>query len=74
MHFSNFIMVQRFEPVLNSSVPVLFSSEKNLSVQFSVLKKWGENRTELNFGNTRRNDGRFDQEGLRVFVAMRTAT
>jgi len=31
---------------------VLFSSEKILLVQFSVLKKWGENRTELNFGNT----------------------
>ena len=46
-------MVQQFEPVLNGSVPVLFSSEKNLSVRFSVLKKWGENWTELNFGNTR---------------------
>ena len=40
------------EPVLTSSIPVLFSSEKILSVQFLVLKKWGENRTELNFGNT----------------------
>ena len=35
------------------SVLVLFSSEKSLSVQFSVLKKWGENWTELNFGNTK---------------------
>ena len=41
-----------FEPVLNGSVLVLFSSEKNLLVQFSVLKRWGENWTELNFGNT----------------------
>ena len=40
------------EPVLTSSIPVLFSSEKILSVWFSVLKKWGENWTELNFGNT----------------------
>ena len=54
MHFSKFLEVQRFEPVLNSSVLVLFSSEKNLSVQFSVLKKGGENQTELNFGNTNR--------------------
>ena len=45
-------MVWRFKPVLNGSVPVLFSSEEKLSVRFSVLKKWGENRTELNFGNT----------------------
>jgi len=54
VHFSKFLEVQRFEPVLNSSVLVLFSSEKNLSVQFSVLKKGGENQTELNFGNTNR--------------------
>ena len=40
------------ELVLTSSIPVLFSSEKILSVRFSVLKKWEENRTELNFGNT----------------------
>jgi len=45
-------VVRQFEPVLNGSVLVLFSSEKNLSVRFSVLKKWGENWTELNFGNT----------------------
>jgi len=49
---SKFLAVRQFEPVLNGSVLVLFSSEKNLSVRFSVLKKWGENRTELNFGNT----------------------
>ena len=45
-------MVRQFEPVLNGTVPVLFSAEKNLSVQFLVLKKWGENWTELNFSNT----------------------
>jgi len=44
--------VRLFEPVLTGSILVLFSSEKILSVRFSVLKKWGENRTELNFGNT----------------------
>jgi len=43
---------EQVEPVLNGSVPVLFSSEKILSVRFSVLKKGVENRTELNFGNT----------------------
>jgi hypothetical protein len=52
VHFLKFLAVQRFEPVPNGPVPVQFSSEKNLSVRFSVLKKWGENRTELNFGNT----------------------
>ena len=52
MHFSKFLAVQQFEPVLNGSVLVLFSSEKNLSVWFLVLKKWGVNWTELNFGNT----------------------
>jgi len=57
VHFSKFLAVRRFEPVLNGSVLVLFSSEKSLSVQFSVLKKGGENRTELNFGNTSFHDG-----------------
>ena len=50
---SKFLAVRQFDPVLNGSVLVLFSSEKNLSVRFSVLKKWGENWTELNFSNTR---------------------
>ena len=43
---------EQVELVLTGSILVLFSSEKILSVRFSVLKKWGENRTELNFGNT----------------------
>ena len=54
MQLSKFLAVWQFELVLNSSVLVLFSSKKNLLVcQFSVLKKWGENQTELNFGNTK---------------------
>jgi len=47
VHFSKFLAVRQFEPVLNGSVPVLFSSQKNLSVRFSVPKKGGENRTSV---------------------------
>ena len=69
---SKFLAVRQFEPVLNGSVLVLFSSEKNLSVRFSVLKKWGENRTELNFGNTIRCSMRYFKHMKNTWVTLAT--